>query len=68
MRQKDIDQLAEIWVNEVRFAAPIELPGLEVAIGQVVKTVGYSQAFNANLDLTALQALVDECIERQRAS
>ena len=61
MRQKDIDQLADIWANEVRTLDPIEAPGMEVAIGQVVRTLKYAQAFNANLDFTRLEALVQDC-------
>lgn len=61
MRQKDVDQLASIWATEVRDADTCELPGLEVAIGSVLRSVGYAQAFGANLDMTRLEALITEC-------
>jgi hypothetical protein len=57
MRQKDLDQLADIWTTEVRDADTCEMPGLEVAIGSVVRTVKYARAFDANLDVTRLEEL-----------
>lgn len=66
MRQKDLDQLHAIWATEVRDADTCELPGLEVAIGSVVRTIGYAQAFGANLNMAPLEDLVAQCQARAR--
>lgn len=58
MRQKDLDQLHDIIRNELEHVDPVELPGFETVVGQVIKTVAYGNA--GTLDFTAMRALLEE--------
>jgi len=65
MRQKDVNQLAAIWAIEVRDADVVELPGLEAAIGSVIRPLRYASNPAHPLDLSPLETLVRMLRERQ---
>jgi len=66
MRQRDVDQLVEIWGNDIEHADPVELPGFEFAIGALVKPLAYGTDRLHPLDLSGLLALIDRCKAGQR--
>jgi hypothetical protein len=66
MRQRDVDQLVDIWTKDISFADPVELPGFEFAIGALVKPLAYATDPKHPLDLTALRALIEQCKDRQQ--
>lgn len=64
MRQKDLDQLHDIVEKELEHVDAVELPGMELVVGQVIKSVSYSN--NGALDFTAMRALLERLKEMQR--
>lgn len=68
MRQRDVDQLVDIWAKDIGFADPVELPGFEFALGALVKPLAYATDPKHPLDLSALRALIDILRERQQTS
>jgi len=66
MRQKDVDQLVDIWSKDISFADPVELPGFEFAIGALVKPLAYATDRYHPLDMSGLLALIDRCKQGQQ--
>jgi hypothetical protein len=64
MRQKDLDQLAEIIETVREYADPVELPGIEAVVGQVIRTVSYGN--RGTLDFRNMEALLERIKAEQR--
>jgi hypothetical protein len=63
VRQKDVDQIAEIAEREITFADPVELAGMQMLLGAIRRTVAYGNS--GPLDFTRFDEQVKRCEELQ---
>jgi hypothetical protein len=59
VRQKDVDQIAEIAEREIDLADPIELAGMEMLLGAIRRTVAYGNS--GPLDFIRLDQQIERC-------